>query len=1010
MKNEQIDFGKTGQFYIDFFTSIHGENPFEIRFLSNYGYHSESLLRCGDYVYSEKLVKGKGPEKKAQWCSFNPEEFGKAIIDKWFEISTIGGGCSVLFTVNSPNFEIMDRCETKDEHITDGGRINAQFVDIDAPKDIRADKEQLKQFKHGVALKIKAFSPEPSGVIETKHGYHVYWFVNDAVPHLFRHVQMQLVEEFGGDMNCINESRTLRLPYFQHVKDPNDPFPVTIKRWNPEVTYSQMHLKDNLPELSEATLIKLYKQHEAEHKSNMSTSRKDAVLNLVLDKISATGGNENKIITHCCMPNHPDKRPSAWIDKDYMFYHCSRCGIHVHLEELAKELEWQDVLDEINRYDIDLGKILEGIKSKAVNVSELVQSINVQEQKLIDTITETVIEDFTVYNQEINDRHAQYIQDIVTLLVKSSDMNKPALIPLDMGGGKSTIIKVFLQQMLNHKNDYGAVVVVDRIATAKKLEEDINDYFSSNKFAFAMYGFLEDECLDNIEGNAKNSHCPVFTTNYKYHCSYTQDCRYYSQNKLQKQFPVLIITKKRLSMDFNKLVRYRFFGENDEKQRNVLLFDEKPSIVTVKELNRSDFYHFNSSIQNSLDQSENPSILAEFENAIEFVEPLFADTEKRELFEANEKGFRFSEDFYKEFRNQFPDYTKEISDYPHTLEAIIRNGGHIKPDEKYGVKIITSVYRDYAKIAGFKTFIFDGTADLDLEYNHDNYNLINFEPIRTYEKLEIKICDLISASRTSLSDFELVKAFCEDVISICEGQPQSKVYIPTFMSNENEIVEYLRDYIDNKQVMLAHYGATKGTNEFKDCDIVAICGILHKTENHYTSKAQAIYEQNGEVLEEIELSKYNNVRRFNDTRIEAVKLLDMLADYSQEIKRSSQRNNAQNVKGTVYIFHNDKILLEHIGLKFPNCSISEWYPQKMIENRITTKGNNPKQTAFIDFINESEAQGKTEIWYEQIRSELDDMPTKGFSKLITNTTIQAFLTSRGYVEVKEGRRKKLVKS
>ncbi|URN95138.1 MAG: hypothetical protein NAG76_02455 [Candidatus Pristimantibacillus lignocellulolyticus] len=1009
MKSRPVDVVEDGKYYINLLTSIHGDKPFEIRFVPNSnhrGFGSTSILRYGDYIYRAKLIKGEGVDKKAQWCRFNAEEFGRAIIDEFMNVSDYGVGCNVLFTVNSPNFDIMNTCVTSDEHIKDGGSINAQFIDIDAPKQIRKDKESLRQFKKQVAQSIKSFSVQPSGVIETKNGYHVYWFVSDGKPELFRHVQMQLVQELGGDKNCINESRLLRLPYFMHVKDPKEPFPVTIKVWQPEVSYSQKYLKDNLSELTDETLEKLIKKSESSQQTNMSSTRKDAVLELVFERINPVGGNEDKIITQCCMPDHNDKKPSAWIDKNYMFYHCQGCGTHLPLEELARELNWHDVLDEINRYDIDLDQELNKVKSNARSVKELIKDVSEQEQQQIENIAESVIGDFkNAYNQNINDRHVQYIFDIVTLLVKASEQEKPTLIPLEMGGGKSTIIKVFLQQMLRDSNDYGAVVVVDRIEDAKKLAEEINDYFGSDQHALALYGFDEDDCLDNLYENAKNNSCPVFATNFKYKCNHIQRCRYFQQGEIQKQYPVLIVTKKRISLDFGKIGKYKFFGEHDEKQRKLLLFDEKPSIVSIRELNHKQFDRYNDLIQSKMEKSETPEALKEFNKAVEYVESHFYDAEKRELFEAIDKDFYFSDAFQTEFRKQFPDYTREIFEYPNTLQNIIRNGGHKDVTSK-GVKLITNVYQDYADISGFKTFIFDGTADMDLEYNHDKYRLINFEPIRTYEGLEINICDTISASRTSLSDSDKVKAFCDDVITICEQHPTSKVYIPTFMSNEDEIADYLKDYIQRGQVLLAHYGATKGTNKFKECDIVAICGILHKNENHYIAKAKAIYEQCGELLDDIDCTKYDNVRRFNDNRIEAVKLLDMLAEYSQEIKRSNQRNNAENVAGKVYVFHNDKLLLEQIGLKFPNCTISEWYPQNMIETAIVTKGNNPKQMAFIDYINECE---KHEIWFDEIREYLD-MPTKGFSKLINNDTIQDFIKSKGYVEIKDGKRKKLVKS
>jgi hypothetical protein len=660
---KSVDSTLLGENIIDFLTSIHSDKSFEIRFVPNSihrGVGATSLLRNGEDIYGAKRIKGKGIDRKAKLCAFNAKEFGQAIIDEFLFVSNYGAGCSVLFSVNSPNFNVMETCVIRDKHIKDGGAINAQFTDIDAPKDIRQDKELLKQFKEQTKQRILSFHIQPSGVIETKHGYHVYWFVNDGKPELFRHVQMQLVQELGGDKNCINESRFLRLPFFQHVKSLKEPFAVTIKEWQPEVTYSQIYIKDNLSELTDDTLEKMLKKTESSQQSNMSLTRKESVLELVLSKINAKGGSKEKIITQCCMPDHNDKKPSAWIDKNYMYYHCQSCGTHMWLDELAKELNWKNVTHEINRYDIDIDDELNKVKSKAKSVNELILDVSERELRQIDNVTETVIDDFRkVFNQNINDKHVKYIRDIVTLLVKASEQEKPTLIPLEMGGGKSTIIKVFLQQMLKSNRDYGAVVVVDRIEDAKRLAEDINEYFSSDQYALAMYGFDESDCLDNKYEDAKNVSCPVFATNFRYKCSHINKCRYYQQGELQKHYPVLIVTKKRISMDFNKLEKYKFFGENNEKERNLLLFDEKPSIVTVRELKHGQFDKHNKNIQSKLEKSEDTAeILVEFKKAVEYVESLFYDAEKRELLDAIDEKFTFSKAFHSEFRKQFPDYTR----------------------------------------------------------------------------------------------------------------------------------------------------------------------------------------------------------------------------------------------------------------------------------------------------------------------------------------------------------------
>ena len=99
----------------------------------------------------------------------------------------------IFFVVNSGG--------QTDDSIT---RINAQFVEMDD-----------KTFEEQQTL-IDAFPLPPSMVIRTRKSLHTYWFVKEAKVSLFRPIQKALVQHFGGDPACVNESRVMRLPGFYH--------------------------------------------------------------------------------------------------------------------------------------------------------------------------------------------------------------------------------------------------------------------------------------------------------------------------------------------------------------------------------------------------------------------------------------------------------------------------------------------------------------------------------------------------------------------------------------------------------------------------------------------------------------------------------------------------------------------------------------------------------------------------------------------------------------------------
>ncbi|WP_314595680.1 phage/plasmid primase, P4 family [uncultured Selenomonas sp.] len=119
-------------------------------------------------------------------------------------------------------------------------RINAQFFEMD---DGTFEEQQKK---------VDAFPLLPSMVIKTQKSLHVYYFMDStAKVERFREIQKRLVKQFGGDPVCVNESRVMRLPGFQHCKK-ETPVEVTCISFHPERKYTQEQLASVLPEVEGA--------------------------------------------------------------------------------------------------------------------------------------------------------------------------------------------------------------------------------------------------------------------------------------------------------------------------------------------------------------------------------------------------------------------------------------------------------------------------------------------------------------------------------------------------------------------------------------------------------------------------------------------------------------------------------------------------------------------------------------------------------------------------------------
>ena len=127
-------------------------------------------------------------------------------------------------------FLVINAGGNTDKEITS---IRAQFVEMDEG----TFEEQKK--------KIQAFPIRPSLVVQTRKSYHIYWLVKGAEVGRFREIQQGLVKAFGGDPACVNESRVMRVPGFDHCKA--EPVEVKLVHCKPERIYTQQQLAEVLP-------------------------------------------------------------------------------------------------------------------------------------------------------------------------------------------------------------------------------------------------------------------------------------------------------------------------------------------------------------------------------------------------------------------------------------------------------------------------------------------------------------------------------------------------------------------------------------------------------------------------------------------------------------------------------------------------------------------------------------------------------------------------------------------
>lgn len=113
-------------------------------------------------------------------------------------------------------------------------RLNSWYVEID-----ELDKAQQ--------LALMEASPVPPNlIVESKRGFQAYWNCRDATIDSYTTILQSLQLFFTGDPRAKDIARLLRAPGYNHMKDPDVPFPVSVV-WNLEGTYSERLMLYNFP-------------------------------------------------------------------------------------------------------------------------------------------------------------------------------------------------------------------------------------------------------------------------------------------------------------------------------------------------------------------------------------------------------------------------------------------------------------------------------------------------------------------------------------------------------------------------------------------------------------------------------------------------------------------------------------------------------------------------------------------------------------------------------------------
>lgn len=150
-----------------------------------------------------------------------------------------------LNTVKYKDMYFIPNCGgTKDAEIT---HFKAAFIDWDAGKDPQGNYFPLDivaQKKAEFLLNFQSSPVQPSYIIETRNGFHIYWLLYPGTtPEQFIALQKSLIHYFHSDPMITNPARVMRLPGYHWYKsqDPCNAFYVDIIHASP-LRYSFLDL------------------------------------------------------------------------------------------------------------------------------------------------------------------------------------------------------------------------------------------------------------------------------------------------------------------------------------------------------------------------------------------------------------------------------------------------------------------------------------------------------------------------------------------------------------------------------------------------------------------------------------------------------------------------------------------------------------------------------------------------------------------------------------------------
>ncbi|SES17795.1 hypothetical protein [Psychrobacillus sp. OK032] len=746
----------------------------------------------------------------------------------------------------------------------------------------------------------------------------------------FENIQMQLIEYFDGDRSKKNPNAAFRLPLTNNYKDftkNGRVYKEEVVLFEPSHVYTQEQLSEAFP-----AVFKRVQYNESLSYESYPKEIQEAVECFIqyLDSESLSYIEYEGKLSYQC-PIHNDSTASAYMFYNNLICHCSNgdaeldCDINKGkpLSWVAKEKGWTDLEELCKKLESKPAEEYENISLNDMQSNKLVplQQTNTIARGNVKGVLSEVVDTMTKLRITVDETTTNIYANIINEL-DLQEVEGITVCPLEPGGGKSTIMGAYLKYMLEQSiPESGTIIVVERIETAKKLMKELGTYtifidadgkaidapyYESSPAAFVMESaYTYKDCKQKLE-------------KYQYgvcrECPFKGDCIVYNKHQEQKKYPVVIMTHARLKMEADGSSKYNTWQCKDGNvyERKRIIIDEKPPLVDVITIQRTDFEQFLFDVRTmALDIGK----LAVDETKVlidQLREQLLEASSGKKILPINpDFVFPYSKTWYRKYSGDNVNLLRDI-------EYLIQQGGLVNQDQQRNISIVTNkiIQYDFSK---YHVVILDGTAKFDIEYRAlQNHRMLDIPSIKTYEHLTFFIDSSRSSSKGKLMKDHKVIADMARNISIFSIN--ENVLVLCFKDLVNTFKSLLEREIKEGRVLINHYGNVKGSNEYSRCTTVVLIGTIHKGDPFYINKYEALY------MEEFDTKAVTikKVRRFKNKDTEITKLNDQIVETIQDILRISIRNNGATVRAKVYMLTRDTVFTNILQNYFIGCDLEEW--------------------------------------------------------------------------------------